>query len=50
MFFVCDVRPYYFVYAIFPLGVLYPEYLQLAFDFVVIACSLESISPGLVQG
>ena len=29
------------------LGVLYPE---LAFDCVLIACSLESIRPGLVQG
>ena len=29
---------------VFPLGVLYPEHWQLAFDFVVIACSLDSIS------
>ena len=28
-------------------GVLYPK---LAFDCVLIACSLESIRPGLVQG
>ena len=39
-----------FVYTVFPLGVLYPEHSQLAFDCVVIACSLESIRPGLVQG
>ena len=39
-----------FVYTVFPLGVLYPEHSQLAFDCVVIACSLESIKPGLVQG
>ena len=38
------------MYAFFPLGVLYPEHLQLAVDFVVIACSLDSIRPGLVQG
>ena len=35
---------------LFPLGVLYPEHSQLAFDYVIIACSLESIRPGLVQG
>ena len=35
---------------VFPLGVLYPEHSQLAFDCAVIACSLESIRPGLVQG
>ena len=39
-----------FVYNVFPLGVLYQEHLQLAFDYVVIACSLKSIRPGLVQG
>ena len=32
------------------LGVLYPEHLQLAFDCVIIAGSLESIRPGLYQG
>ena len=39
-----------FVYSVFPLGVLYPEHSHLAFDCVLIACSLESIRPGLVQG
>ena len=38
------------MYTVFPLGVLYLEHLQLAFDFFVIACSLDSISPGIVQG
>ena len=38
------------MYTIFPLGVLYPEHLQLALDFVVIDCSLDSIRLGLVQG
>ena len=38
------------VYTVFPLGMLYPEHSQLAFDCVVFACSLESIRPGLVQG
>ena len=38
------------MYTIFPLGVLYLEHWQLAFDFVVIACSLDSIRLGLVQG
>ena len=37
-------------YTVFSLGVLYPEHLQLVFDFVIIACSLDSIRPGLVQG
>ena len=31
----------------FPLQVLYPEHSQLAFDCVNIACSLESIRPGI---
>ena len=39
-----------FLCTVFPLGVLYPEHSQLVFDCVVIACSLESIRPGLVQG
>ena len=39
-----------FMYTVFPLGVLYPENSQLALDLVVIACSLDSIRPGLVQG
>ena len=34
----------------FSLGVLYLEHSQLAFDCVLIACSLESIRPGLVKG
>ena len=39
----------YVYYTVFPLGVLYPEHLKLGiFDCVVIACSLESIRPGLV--
>ena len=38
------------MYTVFPLGVLYAEHLPLAFDFVVIACSLDTIRPGLVQG
>ena len=37
------------MYTVFPLGVLYPEHSQLAFGFVVKACSLDSIRPGLVQ-
>ena len=41
---------FHFVYTIFPFRVLYPEHLQLAFDCVVIACSLESIRPGLIHG
>ena len=41
---------FYFMYTIFPLGVLYPEHLQVTFDFVINACSLDSIRPGLVQG
>ena len=46
------LRPfsYFCVFTIFPLGVLYPEHSQLAFDCVKIACSLESIRQGLVQG
>ena len=39
-----------FVDTLFPLGVLYLEHSKLAFDCVVIASSLESIRPGLVQG
>ena len=39
-----------FMYTAFPLGVLYPENSQLALDFVLIACNLDSIRPGLVQG
>ena len=47
----CGPGPFFiFEYTIFTLGVLYPEYLQLAFDSVIIACSLESIRLGLVQG
>ena len=38
------------MYTVFLFGVLYPDHSQLAFDFVVIACSLDSIRPGLVQG
>ena len=38
------------MYTVLTLGVLYPEHSQLAFDCVIIACSLESIRPGLVQG
>ena len=52
-FFVTNffVWPFFlFVHLIFPLWILYPEHLQLSFDSVVIACSLESIRPGLVQG
>ena len=49
--FFCGLRPFFIiVYTAFPLGVLYPEHSQLAFDCVIIACSLESIRPGLVQG
>ena len=49
--FLCGLRPFsFFVYTTFPLGVLYPEHSQLAFDCVIIACSLEFIRPGLVQG
>ena len=47
---VLDIFFFHFMFTIFLLGVLYPEHLQLAFDFVVIACSLDSIRPGLVQG
>ena len=39
-----------FVYTVFTLGLLYPEHLPLAFDCVVIACSLKCIRKGLVQG
>ena len=41
---------FYFVYTrtIFPLGVLYPGHSQLAFDCVIMACSSESIRPGLL--
>ena len=49
-FFFFGLRPFSFLCTVFTLGVLYPEHLQLAFDCVVIACSLESIRPGLVQG
>ena len=38
------------MHTIVSLGVLYPQHSQLAFDFVLIACSLDSIRPGLVQG
>ena len=43
---------FHFVYTIyaFLLGVLYPGHSHLAFDCVIIACSLESIRPVLVQG
>ena len=50
VFLFCGLRPFYFVYTDFPLGVLYPKHSQLAVDYVVIACSLESIRPGIVQG
>ena len=39
-----------FMFTIFPLKVLYPEHSQLPFDCAVIACSSESIRPGVVQG
>ena len=39
-----------FKYTVGPLGVFNPENLQMAFDYVVIACSLEFIRPGLLQG
>ena len=43
------IEKMYVYYTVFPLGVLYPEHLKLGiFDCVVIACSLESIRPGLV--
>ena len=46
--FFCGLSLFFiFVYIMFPLGVLYPEHWQLAFDYVVIACSLDSIRPGL---
>ena len=45
-----DDKYTFFLYTVFPLGVLYPEHSQLAFDCDIIACSLESIRPGLVQG
>ena len=35
----------FLMYTVFPLGVLYQEHSQKAFDCVVIACSLESIWP-----
>ena len=41
---------HFFMYTVFPLGELYPEHSQLAFDFVGIACSLDTSRPGLVQG
>ena len=41
---------FHFMSIDFPLEVLYPEHLQLAFDFVIIACILESIRPGLALG
>ena len=49
LLFFCGLMPFHFcVYCeVSKLGVLYPE---LAFDCVLIACSLESIRPGLVQG
>ena len=31
-FFVCDLRPFNFVITVFPLGVLYPEHAQPAFE------------------
>ena len=34
-----------FKYTVGPLGVFNPENLQMAFDYVVIACSLEFIRP-----
>ena len=44
LFFFCGLRPFFiFVYTVFPVGVL-------AFDCVVIVCSLESIRPSPVQG
>ena len=39
----------FLAYILFPLGVFNPEHSQLAFDSVVIACSLESIRPGLIH-
>ena len=52
VFFFCGLRTLknVFMYTVFPLRVLYPEHSQLAFDCTVIACSFESIRPGLVQG
>ena len=50
-YFLGGLRPFTFcVYTVFSLGMLYLEHWQLAFDCVIIACSLESIRPGLVQG
>ena len=44
------VRPFsFYVYHISIGSVVYREHLQLAFDFVVIACSLDTIRPGLIQ-
>ena len=48
IFFFVAFGLFHFMYTIFPLGVLYLEHLQLAFDFVVIACSLDTIRPGIV--
>ena len=49
-FFVRPKTFFHFVYTVFAFGVLYPKHSQLAFDCIVIACSLKSIRPGLVQG
>ena len=38
----CGLRPFSFMLTVFPLEVLYPEHLQLAF--------LELLGPGIVQG
>ena len=38
---------FHFMKTVFPLALLYPEHSQQAFDFVVIACSLDSIRPAL---
>ena len=49
--FFCSLWPFeFFVYTVFTLEVSYPEHSQLAFDCVVIACSLEPIRSALVQG
>ena len=50
IFFFVALGLFNFMYTVFPLGVSYPEDSQLAFDFVVIACSEDSNRPGLVQG
>ena len=50
-FVVLDLLHFYVQYTItvFLLGVLHSEHSRLAFDCVVIACSLESIRPDLAQ-